>query len=258
MRRLAVAIFIISTVVLLGGCQNSKNAADDVETNSMEQSQQSDESTDYDYNSTEEDVEDDMWETDEYWGSEMDQLHQCLVDSIQNYSTSDLYERTIEKNIAELKYAESEETVEESMQTLKKIFPDLYGDNITVNYEKETEEEFSIPRLQQAVDDEEDVDIVESLDKTVKYVVKTGCDLQRCVKSDIAVTIQGDKDTYEQTISTYLYQIDDVWYMDLASFDDIFYRQKGLWEKENDPQEDEEYDFSDSKEDFDYSFLLLN
>ena len=139
--------------------------------------------------------------------------------------------------------------------------------NVEISFEQSSFEEFDVQKLNNALseDDDEDggdVDTIETLNKTMKDVVETGCNLQRCIKSDMTFRMSGDKGEDTQTVASYIYEVDGEYYMDTYAFDKLLQGQKMALEEKQSGNSD--YSTADLNldqydgEDLNYSSLLLD
>ena len=186
------------------------------------------EQTDGAYNEDDSYVEDDISYDSVY------DIQNRYLNAIKDYSASELMDISPNKNIENIEYSESENSVQKELNDFKKIIEKLYGNNVEISFEQSSFEEFSVQMLNNAMNDEEDVDIIEGLNKTMKDVIETGCNLQRCIKSDMTFKMSGEKGEDTQTVSSYIYEVDDSYYIDTYAFSDLYAGQeKALEEKKN-------------------------
>ena len=192
---------------------------------------------------------------------EIYEIQNKYLKAIQDYSGSELNDITPDKNIENFEYPESEKGMQETLNDFKKILQEVYGSDVEISYEQSSFEEFDIIKLNNALNDEEDVDTIESLNKTIKDVIKTGCNLQRCVKSDMTFTISGKKKEDTQMVSSYVYKVDEEYYIDTHAFLKLFQGQKRALEEKHSGNSD--YSTADlnigysGDEEMDYSSLLI-
>lgn len=204
---------------------------------------------------------------DEYSQDEDSQIYSIqdkYLKAIQDCSESELNDIIAEKNIENFEDYESNR--QEDLNKLKKILQKIYGSNVEISFEQSGFEEFDIQKLNNALaeDDYEDggdVDIIETLNKTIKDVIETGCNLQRCIKSDMRFKMSGEKGEDTQTVSSYIYKVDGEYYIDTNAFFRLLQGQKHALEQKQSGNDD--YSTSDlnidytENEDLDYSSLLL-
>lgn len=218
-----------------------------------------------------EDVEDtDDMETDEDYYDEDSQIYDVqskYLKAIQDYSGTELNDLTPDNNIENFEYPEDESSMQKNLNELKKILQEVYGSNVEISFEQSSFEEFDVQKLNNALseDDDEDggdVDTIETLNKTMKDVVETGCNLQRCIKSDMTFRMSGDKGEDTQTVASYIYEVDGEYYMDTYAFDKLLKGQKMALEEKQSGNSD--YSTADLNldqydgEDLNYSSLLLD
>lgn len=218
-----------------------------------------------------EDVEDtDDMETDEDYYDEDSQIYDVqskYLKAIQDYSGTELNDLTPDNNIENFEYPEDESSMQKNLNELKKILQEVYGSNVEISFEQSSFEEFDVQKLNNALseDDDEDggdVDTIETLNKTMKDVVETGCNLQRCIKSDMTFRMSGDKGEDTQTVASYIYEVDGEYYMDTYAFDKLLQGQKMALEEKQSGNSD--YSTADLNldqydgEDLNYSSLLLD
>lgn len=218
-----------------------------------------------------EDVEDiDDMETDEDYYDEDSQIYDVqskYLKAIQDYSGTELNDLTPDNNIENFEYPEDESSMQKNLNELKKILQEVYGSNVEISFEQSSFEEFDVQKLNNALseDDDEDggdVDTIETLNKTIKDVVETGCNLQRCIKSDMTFRMSGDKGEDTQTVASYIYEVDGEYYMDTYAFDKLLQGQKMALEEKQSGNSD--YSTADLNldqydgEDLNYSSLLLD
>ncbi|KQC84997.1 MULTISPECIES: hypothetical protein [Clostridia] len=187
--------------------------------------------------------------------------------AIQDYSGTELNDLTPDKNIENFEYPEDESSMQKELNELKKTLQEVYGSNVEISFEQSSFEEFDVQKLNNALseDDDEDggdVDTIETLNKTMKDVVETGCNLQRCIKSDMTFRMSGDKGEDTQTVASYIYEVDGEYYMDTYAFDKLLQGQKMALEEKQSGNSD--YSTADLNldqydgEDLNYSSLLLD
>ncbi len=201
---------------------------------------------------------------DEY--TQIDEICTTCLKAIQYDLGSDLNGISVESNIANLKSTQDESSIQSDMYDLKKTLQRLYGANISIDYEKSSYEEFDVEKIKNAIDDDEGIDIIESLDKTIEEVIESGCNFQRFLKIDITFKISGDKGDDTQVVPVYIYKIDGVFYTDTYTLWRLYEGQKDLLKEKEEVEElkraGEDYSFSTSYGehsdlDVDYSSLLL-
>lgn len=213
-------------------------------------------------NTGEEDENEYSQDEDEY--SQIYLIQDKYLKAIQDCSESELNDIIAEKNIEN--FEDYESSMQEDLNKLKRILQKKYGSNVEISFEQSSFEEFDIQKLNNALaqDDDEDggdVDIIETLNKTIKDVIETGCNLQRCIKSDMRFKMSGEKGEDTQTVSSYIYKVDGDYYIDTHAFFRLLQGQKHALEQKQSGNDDYStsdlnLDYSES-EDLDYSSLLL-
>ena len=270
MRRKFICV-ICCALVLTSGCgSNSIPTSNSVVTDTENNNNDSIDSNDEDMgDDSAEFEEEDVYDED----AEVDAIQQKFLKAVQDNSGSELYDISVDKNVTGMEPddIDSEKDMQESLEQLKTALHTLYGSDVQIDYEQSTFEEFDIAKLQEAADYEDeddtgkaDIDTIESLNKTVGYVIDSKCNLQRCIKSDMTFVLSGSNGEDTQTVPSFIYKVDDQYFMDTMPLYCLLEEQETAVKKRKQNITDystSEYDrykgMEDDDEDLDYSSLLL-
>lgn len=205
---------------------------------------------------------DDFYNEDE----EIDVIQEKYVKGIQDDSSTEILNLLPDKAIENLEDKEKEKYLKEDLKKFYKDVYEIYGNNIKFDYSQSSFEEFDIEKLQRIIDsDDDDIDVLESLNKKMVDIIESNCNLQRCIKSDMLITISGDKNTHSWKVPSYIYEIDYEWFIDIKAFDDLYDIQERVVDTKDktgsyyalEYDNDEYYNDWYMEEDIDYSLLLL-
>lgn len=250
---------ICCSMLVFSGCGIADTVVNN--TNYDTQSEKEDNSTESVQDTDDMEQEEDVYDED----SNIYDVQSKYVKAIQDYSGAELIDLTPDKNIDGFKYPIEESTIQKNMDELKKVLSKVYGSNVQISFEQNSFEEFDVLKLNNALseDDDEDgsdVDIIETLNKGITGVINTGCNLQRCIKSDMIFRISGEAGEDTQTVASYIYEVDGEYYMDTYAFENLLKGQKMALEEKQSGNSD--YSTADLNlnqiEDLNYSSLLLN
>ena len=189
--------------------------------------------------------------------AEVERLQQAFMKAMQDYSEPEWFALLPEKDISNIENGSDEEGLQDSMGQFQKVMQTVYGDTVQFDYVQTSFEELDVEKLNRAIQDDDTVDIVETLNKRIEYILESGCNLQRCIKSDMEITIDNGQKNSVQTESSFVYEIDGQWYID-GPFDAVFYEQKKQIESSDEDDYDDEDDSDEEDDSADYSSLLVD
>ena len=137
-----------------------------------------------------------------------------LVDSFTNMIKTNSLEGYID-NIPEesIEYYDGADDINEELHSLYDIWKEKYGEISSITSEIKNVKSYDVQKLRK--DMEYDVDIIESIHKGLKCLLRSNCNLEKCAELTVDLSIHGNKKNDKRELKYFfVYQIDGQWYTD--------------------------------------------